>query len=241
MSALRSQGVATSSPTAAEVVDALEAERSDVELAKNRRRLAPDEPAIGVRMRTLFRIAKGHQAMGLDEVERLLDHPAYEPRMAAFCILDFQARWKVEPVHRRALCDTYLRRHDAITTWDMVDRAAPRVVGGHLATVGDLEPLHDLAASDDPLRRRTAVTAPLGFLDDDGLRTEAFTIAARLAADPDPVVHNAVGIFLKHAGGRDQAALLTFLDQHGPSMPRPGLRLAIEKLDDADRRRVLAR
>lgn len=230
-----------STPTAAEVVEALEAERSEVELAKNRKRLAPDEPAIGVRMGTLFQIAKAHKAMDLDEVGRLLDHPAYEPRMAAFCVLDFQARGKVQPDHRRALCDTYLRRHDAITTWDMVDRAAPRVVGGHLAAEGDLAPLHELSASDDPLRRRTAITAPLGFLDEDALRTEAFTIAARLAADPEPVVHNAVGIFLKHAGSRDEAALLAFLDEHVGAMPRPGLRLAVEKLADADRRRVLGR
>lgn len=223
------------------MVEALEAERSDVELAKNRKRLAPDEPAIGVRMGTLFQIAKAHKALDLDEVGRLLDHAAYEPRMAAFCVLDFQARGKVQSDHRHALCDTYLRRHDAITTWDMVDRAAPRVVGGYLATEGDLAPLHELSTSDDPLRRRTAITAPLGFLDDDALRTEAFTIAARLAADPEPVVHNAVGIFLKHAGSRDEAALLAFLDEHAGAMPRPGLRLAVEKLADADRRRVLGR
>ncbi len=42
----------------------------------------------------------------------------------------------------------------------MVDRAAPRVVGGYLAS-RDLAPLHELAASAAPLRRRTAITAPL--------------------------------------------------------------------------------
>lgn len=223
------------------MVAALEAERSDEELVKNRKRLAPVEPAIGVRMGTLFQIAKAHQAMPLDEVERLLDHPAYEPRMAAFCILDFQARKKLTPDHRHSLCDTYLGRHDAITTWDMVDRAAPRVVGAHLATQNDIAPLHDLAADDDPLRRRTAITAPLGFLDHDALRTEAFTIAALLATDPEPVVHNAVGIFLKHAGTRDEAALHAFLDAHAGAMPRPGLRLAVEKLPPADRDRYLGR
>ena len=60
-----------------------------------------------------------------------------------------------------------------------------------------------------------------------------------LAADPDPVVHNAVGIFAKHAGTRDPDALHQFLAAHAASMPRPALRLAIEKLDADDRARYL--
>ncbi len=45
----------------------------------------------------------------------------------------------------------------------MVDRAAPSVVGGYL--IGrSCRPLHALAAAEDPLRRRTAVTAPLWFV-----------------------------------------------------------------------------
>ena len=66
-------------------------------------------------------------------MERLIDEAAYEPRMAAFCILDFKARRRIDDDERRALYDVYLRRHDRITTWDMVDRSAPRVVGGHLS------------------------------------------------------------------------------------------------------------
>ncbi len=45
----------------------------------------------------------------------------------------------------------------------MVDRAAPSVVGGHL-TGRSCRPLRALAAAKDPLRRRTAITAPLWFV-----------------------------------------------------------------------------
>lgn len=217
---------------ASTIVDALHELRSDAELATVRKRLAPDEDAFGVRMGALFEVAKAHTALPLAEVERLLEHPAYEPRMAAFCILDFQARRRIDDEQRAELCELYLRRHDRITTWDMVDRAAPRVVGGHLAG-RDKAPLHELAATADPLRRRTAITAPLFFVragTDDDL-AEAHQVAAVLATDPDPVVHKAVGIFLKHAGARDQAALLRFLDEHASAMPRPAVRLAVEKLD----------
>lgn len=69
------------------------------------------------------------------------------------------------------------------------------------------------------------------------VRAQSFSIAARLAADPDPVVHNAVGIFLKHAGERDREALHSFLEERAASMPRAALRLATEKLSPADRAR----
>ena len=149
--------------TATRVVTELEAARTGAELAKVRKRLAADEPAFGLRMRDLFDVAKAHTGLPLEEVERLLEHPAYEPRMAAMCILDFTARGSIDDRQREQLYRCYLEHHDAITTWDMVDRAAPRVVGGYLAG-RSAEPLHELARAPQPLRRRTAVTAPLWFV-----------------------------------------------------------------------------
>lgn len=217
--------------TAEALVNALRAESSAAALDNVRERIHPDEEAFGLRMGTLFATAKRYTGMSLDEVDRLLDHPAYEPRLAAFCVLDFKARRRLSEEQRRELYDIYLWRHDRITTWDMVDRSAPRVVGGYL-TGRSKAPLAELAASDEPLRRRTAITAPLYFVragtDDD--IAEAYAIAARLAADPEPVVHNAVGTFLKHAGTRDRQALVDFLDEHAGSMPRAAVRLATEKL-----------
>jgi 3-methyladenine DNA glycosylase AlkD len=229
------------SATAAEVVAALEARRSETELAKVRRRLAPDEEAFGLRMRDLFDIAKAHTDLPLEEVDRLLDHAAYEPRMAALCILDFRARRRLDDEQRRELCERYLDRHDRITTWDMVDRAAPRVVGGYLAGRPPA-PLFELAAASAPLRRRTAITAPLHFVraGDDHDLAAGFAVAARLGDDPDAAVHKPVGIFLKHAGERDPTALHRFLDAHGASLRRPALRLAVAKLPDVERRRYLA-
>jgi 3-methyladenine DNA glycosylase AlkD len=225
--------------TASDVVADLQARHTASELATIRKRLAPDEPAIGMRMRDLFDTAKAHERLPLDEVDRLLDHPAYEPRMAAWCILDFQVRRRLDDRDRRDRYELYRRRHDRITTWDMVDRAAPRVVGGFLAGK-DPAPLFELAASPEPLERRTAITAPLLYTRDgsaDDLAT-GFAVAALLATDAETVVHNAVGTFLKHAGERDRDALLAFLHQHAATMPRPAVRLAVAKLDPADRARL---
>ncbi len=213
--------------TAAAVLARLTEHADEAEAAKIRTRVAEGEQVIGVRMGTLFDLARQATALPDAELERLFVDPAYEPRMAAFCVLDFRARKRPgDP----GLCATYLRHHDRITAWDMVDRAAPRVVGSAVAG-GPYDVLHDLAGVADPLRRRTAMTAPLWFVKrgDDTDLAAGYAIAARLCADPDPVVHNAVGIFLAHADARDPARLEAFLAEHGDTMPRPAYRLATRK------------
>ncbi len=225
---------------AREVVTTLARHAEPTELPKVRTRLAPDEEAFGLRMRDVFEVARTHTSLPLAEVHRLLDHPAYEPRMAAFCILDFQARGRLDDAERRVRYELYLDRHDRITTWDMVDRSAPRVVGGYLLGRSK-QPLLDLAVAPDPLRRRTAVTAPLLLTrrGPDAELTETLPMAAALAADPDPVVHKAAGILLKHAGVRVPAAVCAVLEERGRTMQRAALRLAVEKLEPADRARYL--
>lgn len=115
--------------SAASVIRDLLERQDPSQLPLMRKRLAPDEAVFGMRMRDLSDVAKRHAGLSLSEVAALLDHPAHEPRMAAFCILDFQARKLTDGGHA-ALADCYLQHHDRITTWDVVDRAAPRVVGG---------------------------------------------------------------------------------------------------------------
>jgi hypothetical protein len=119
--------------------------------------------------------------------------------MAAFCILDFRARRTPDV----ALRDAYLHHHDAITTWDMVDRAAPWVVGSVTAG-GPYGVLHDLADSSDPLRRRSAMTAPLWFAKYGEAEDVAagYAVADMLRRDADPMVRKAVAIYEKHAARR---------------------------------------
>ena len=117
----------------------------------------------------------------------------------------------------------------------MVDRAAPRVIGATL-TGGPYELLHELAASPEPHRRRTAMTAPLWFVKY-GNHTDVeagITIAEVLHADPDLVVHKPVGIYLAYAGDRLPERLTEFLNQHGEAMPRAAYRIAIRKQRPTD-------
>jgi 3-methyladenine DNA glycosylase AlkD len=181
----------------------------------------------GVRMKDLFDTAKAASSLDDDELEALFAEESYEARMAAFCILDFQARKRPgDPVLR----DTYLRHHDRIDAWDMVDRAAPRVIGATLVG-GPYDLLHELASSPDPLRRRTAMTAPLWFVkySDDSDVDAGFTIAEVLHADADPLVNKPVGIYLAYAGERLPDRFDRFMAEHGDAMARPAYRLANRK------------
>jgi hypothetical protein len=219
-------------PTAEEFVAALRRHESEAELPAIERRLGPGDEAFGIRMRDVFDTSKQAVEMPLGEVERLLASPLYEVRLGALCILDFRARRRrTSPAEREQLHDLYLGHHDRITTWDMVDRAAPSVVGGHLLG-RSCAPLHELARSADPIRRRTAITAPLWFVrhGSDADLAQVLPLAAVLAGDPDPVVHMAVGIALKHTGARDPRAVRAFLDEHAPTMARAAVRAAMAKL-----------
>jgi 3-methyladenine DNA glycosylase AlkD len=230
-----------SAPTAEDFVAALHGLRAPEELPVIRRRLGPGDEAIGMRMRDVFAAARAARAMPLEEVERLFASPLYEVRLGALCVLDLRARdRRTGDAEKQRLRGLYLGHHDRITTWDMVDRAAPAVVGGALLT-RPVTPLHELAAAPDPLRRRTAVTAPLAFVrwGDDAHLAAVFPLAARLAADPDPLVHRAVGILLEHTGGRDPRAVAAFLDEHAARMPRAAVRTAAAKLPPDDRARFV--
>ncbi|WP_162621876.1 DNA alkylation repair protein [Microbacterium suaedae] len=196
--------------TAADVIGALRAEADPAQTAKIRQRVREGEPVIGVRMGTLFDIAKQATDLPRAEILALLDEGAYEPRLAAFCILDFLARRRLADEQRAELAQLYLDRHDAITTWDMVDRAAPRVLGWPLligayggwdTSRGELGILAELAGSADPLRRRSAITAPLWFIKkgDDADVAQGLRIAEMLGGDADPYVRSAVKTYRKHA------------------------------------------
>lgn len=189
-------------------------------------------------MREIFALAKAHTDMEPTEIEALLDRPEHELRVGAVSIMDFQARRRTTTPERRAeLCELYLRRHDRIDSWDLVDRAAPHVVGGFLVD-RSRQPLYDLARSDEPMRRRTAITATWFFIRQ-GDVTDTFAIGRILAHDPHDLVQKAVGGWVREAGKHDPEQLRAFLDDHAATIPRTALRYAIEHLDPQTRQHYL--
>jgi 3-methyladenine DNA glycosylase AlkD len=150
--------------------------------------------------------------------------------MGAVSIMDAQARAKnTTPSHRQALFDLYLRRHDRINNWDLVDRAAPHVVGRYLQDQPRAV-LYTLARSKNPWERRTAIVATWYFIRS-GDVDDTFRLAELLIDDAHELVQKATGSWLREAGKRDPKRLIAFLERHAATMPRTTLRYAVEKLN----------
>jgi 3-methyladenine DNA glycosylase AlkD len=198
-----------------------------------------DEPYAGIGMGQIFKLAKEFQAMPPAEIEQLLEDDEHPVRVGAVSIMDWQARDRKTSVERRGeLFDLYIRRHDRIDTWDLVDRSAIHVVGEYLVDK-PRDILRELARSAKPMERRTAILSTYAFIRRDQL-DDTYEIAETLANDPDDLVDKAVGWMLREAGKRDQDRLASFLDSHAATMPRVMLRYSIEKMDKSERDRYLA-
>lgn len=232
--------------TADRFIERLRQHQSDEELRKIQRYFKTGEgdygagdEFMGVRMGQVFALAKTFIEMPPAEIERLLDSPIHEVRAGALSIMDKQARRKRTPESRRKeLFDLYLRRIDRINNWDLVDLAAPFVIGGYLFDKPrDL--LYELARSDNIWERRTAMYATSYFIRQGDL-DDTYAIAEILIDDDHDLIQKAVGAWLRAAGGQDQPRLLAFLDRHASAMPRTMLRTAIEKLDKEQRAHYMA-
>jgi len=190
-------------------------------------------------MGTIFAVAKTYAAMDPAEILVLLRDRVDEARVGAVSIMDFQARDRKASIERRReLYELYIENHDHIDHWGLVDRAAPYVVGGYLWDKSR-EPLYELARSDRPMERRTAIVATYYFIRKHDL-DDTFGIAEILADDADELVQKAVGGWVREAGKQDVERLRRFLDAHATTMPRTGLRFAVEHLDPDERSRYLA-
>jgi 3-methyladenine DNA glycosylase AlkD len=193
---------------------------------------------MGVPMRNVFALAKEFIDMPPDEIQNLLESPIHEVRAGAVSVMDWQARSKKTAESRRKeLFDLYIRRHDRINDWDLVDRSAPYVVGGYLSDK-PRDILYKLARSKNLWERRTAITSTYFFIRQGDL-DDTFKIAEILAHDKEDLVQKAVGGWIREAGKKDQKKLLAFLDKYAATLPRTTLRYAIEHLDKEQREHYL--
>jgi 3-methyladenine DNA glycosylase AlkD len=193
---------------------------------------------MGVRMGHVFELAKEFIDMSHGEIEKLLESHIHEVRAGAMSIMGKSAaKKKVTAARKKELFDLYLRRHDRINNWDLVDLAARDVIGGYLFDK-PRDILYTLARSENLWERRTAILGTLYFIRAGDL-DDTFKIAEMLLNDKQDLVHKAVGWMLRTSDGVDRPRLIRFLDQHAATMPRTMLRYAIEHFDKDQRTHYL--
>ena len=189
-----------------------------------------DDAMLGVGMGQVFALAKEFMNMDLDEVEKMLESPIHKMRVGAVSIMDFQARSKkTTDVRRKELFNLYIRRHDRINTWDLVDRSAIWVVGSYLFEK-PRKILYKLAKSKQMPERRTAIVSTLYFIGKGDVE-DAFKLAEIMLHDKEDLIHKANGWALRFAGDKDRKQLVKFLDKYAATMPRVTLRYTLEHFD----------
>lgn len=238
---------APAATTARAFADRIKAMQSDEELRKIQRyfksgegQYAHGDTFIGVRMGSIFALAKEFAAdLTPKDFETLLESDIHELRVGALSAMAKQYALKSTTDERRKdLFDLYIRRHDRINNWDLVDLAAWHVVGPWL-TDKPRAILHKLSKSPNMWERRTAVLATFAFIRR-GEFDDTLKIAKFLVKDKEDLNHKAAGWMLRVIGDKDSKVLNAFLDEHAAKMPRAMLSNAIEKFGAADKARYRA-
>lgn len=194
---------------------------------------------IGVRMGNVFALAKAFVAMSPAEIEKLMDSDIHEARAGAMSIMGQQAMLKsTTEARRKELYDLYLRRHDRINNWDLVDLAAKPVIGQYLADK-PRKLLYKLAKSKNIWERRTALYACLWFIMKLKETTDTEAICELLIDEKEEIIQKALGGLVRCIG-IDRPRLHAFLQKHAATMPRIALRYAIERLTPAEKKRYMA-
>ena len=232
--------------TAKEFLARLKAQASAAEAEKTLRYFKSGEGEygegdtfVGVRMGEVFALAKEFTDMPLDEIEKLLDSPIHEARAGALSIMGIHGRRKrTRDSKRKQFFDLYMRRHDRVNNWDLVDLGALYIVGTYLIH-HPRDILYKLARSKNIWERRTAIVGT-GQLIRNGETADTFKIAEMLLNDKEDLIQKGTGWMLRTAGGVHGDKLLRFLDKHAATMPRTCLRYAIEKLDKKEREHYMS-
>jgi 3-methyladenine DNA glycosylase AlkD len=192
---------------------------------------------LGVRVPATRRVARAHRSLSLDDTLLLLRSKWHEERLLALLLL-VDAHSRAADAGRVAICDAYLAHTRYIDNWDLVDSSAAPIVGPHVPPDA-IEPLERLARSPNLWERRIAIIATFHWIRA-GEFAPTLRIAEQLLADPQGLIHKAVGWMLREVGNRSRPAEEAFLRTHCRAMPRTMLRYAIEKFPEPLRKRYLA-
>ena len=182
-------------------------------------------------------VCKEFADLPLPEVQKLLDSPVHEHRLAAVILLANQYK---RAKNNTKKCDEifalYLKnvRKGRVNNWDIVDSSAGYIIGPHEEGT-DRKLLFELAHSNNLWQKRVGILSAGWYLRT-GDASTTLALAEILVNDPHDLIQKAVGWQLREAGKRcGRQFLLGFLDNHAATMPRTALRYAIEHLSPEQR------
>ena len=194
---------------------------------------------IGVRVPMIRKVCREYRNLPLPEVQKLIESPFHEHRMAGLIILTLQYP-RASTRAKNDIFDLYMRELTKrnINNWDLVDVTCRHIVGEHVRE--NRAVLYKLANSDNLWERRVSIISTFAYIAR-GDATTSLELAELLLHDREDLMHKAVGWTLREVGKRcDEQLLRDFLDRHARGMPRTALRYAIEHLPETQRQYYLS-
>ncbi len=251
--------------TAREIIDYMESLRDD-EQRRVLMRFFKTEPGdygygdefLGLKVPQTREVVKKAKDVPLDEIPELLMSKWHEVRLCGLLLLVS----KFERLATKRLTDEekairerdeilllYLKYAEQANNWDLVDLSAPKILGHWLLLptyLGDgtddckRQVLDELAQSQCLWKQRMSIVCTWKT-SQQGNPLWCLRYAEIHLRHPHDLMHKAVGWMLREMGSRVSMDLLRdFLRQHAHEMSRTTLRYAIEKMDEAERRRWMS-
>jgi len=191
---------------------------------------------LGVMVPNIRLMVKEFRDAPLPEVKRLMRSAWHEERVLALLILVDQFE-RGDGALRKKIYQLYVKNTRSINNWDLVDLSAPKIVGPYLGG-GSRALLYRFVRSKNLWERRISILATFPYIRKADF-VDALSIAEKLLADDEDLMHKAVGWMLREVGKKDVAVLESFLKKHHRKMPRTALRYAIERFPEAKRKKYL--
>lgn len=185
---------------------------------------------MGVAVPDTRKVAKLHNDASYEVLDALLESEWHEARLCALVIL--AERFKKDS---ETTVKFYLNHMKGINNWDLVDLSAPYILGVYLLDKNDRQVLYRLAESAVMWEQRVAIVSTL-MLIRNGQFADTIKLAECFLNTKYDLMQKAAGWMLREVGKRDEALLVSFLEQYKKVMPRTMLRYAIEKFSPDQRR-----
>ncbi|MCX8522540.1 DNA alkylation repair protein [Chryseobacterium formosus] len=187
---------------------------------------------LGVKVPDQRAVAKEFYAkISLEELGELLCSPYHEHRLTALLMLISKFEKTKDLAIKEEIINFYLKHLDYVNNWDLVDTSCYKILGRYAFENQKENLLRDLAASEKMWYKRVAVVGTMYYVKKGYFELTKELVTQNLYHSHD-LMHKANGWLLREMGNKNEAELISYLNQYYKEMPRTCLRYAIEKLDE---------
>lgn len=187
---------------------------------------------LGVKVPDQRAVAKEYYTkISLEDLSELIASPYHEHRLTALIMLISKFEKTKDLSVKEEIINFYLKHLDFVNNWDLVDTTCYKILGRYAFENQKENLLRELADSDQMWHKRIAVVGTMHYIKKGSFELTKEFVTQNLY-HPHDLMHKANGWLLREMGNKNEAELISYLNQYYKEMPRTCLRYAIEKLDE---------